>query len=256
MSESEWLECVWPGDMIGFLPPQRNDRKLRLFGCASIRRIWGLLADDRSRQVIEVAERYADSLVGRRALEAARIAAGRAHETLFLGEVSQLTASSRAHAVAAASRAAAHLGERNLPAAFEAATWAAAAVGHAAAAARWGEDGGVEWAAHDHFDRDAHSLELGVQCVLLRDLFGNPFRPVAVDPAWRTRTVTTLAQAAYEGRILPVGEMDPALLGVLADAVEEAGCTDGSILEHLRDHGPHIRGCWVVDRLLLRERQP
>jgi hypothetical protein len=39
-------------------------------------------------------------------------------------------------------------------------------------------------------------------------------------------------------------------LPVLADALEEAGCTDQTILDHLRGPGPHVRGCWAVDLLL------
>jgi hypothetical protein len=42
-------------------------------------------------------------------------------------------------------------------------------------------------------------------------------------------------------------------LPVLADALEEAGCTDADILSHLRGPGPHVRGCWVVDLLLGKE---
>jgi hypothetical protein len=91
---------------------------------------------------------------------------------------------------------------------------------------------------------------------LLRDLFGNPFRPVPVDPAWlawRGGTVARLAQAAYQHRHLPSGHLDPARLAVLADALEEAGCSDPDILAHLRGPGPHARGCWPVDLLLGRE---
>ena len=90
----------------------------------------------------------------------------------------------------------------------------------------------------------------GVQAHLLRDLFGNPFRPVALDPSWRTPDVLTLARAAYEERSSPAGTLDPARLAVLADALEEAGCRDPAPLDHLRDGGLHARGCWVVDLLL------
>jgi hypothetical protein len=33
----------------------------------------------------------------------------------------------------------------------------------------------------------------------------------------------------------------------LADALEDAGCTDAELLGHLRAPGPHVRGCWAVD---------
>lgn len=88
---------------------------------------------------------------------------------------------------------------------------------------------------------------------LVREVFGNPFRPVAVDPAWLTPTVTALAGAAYEQRQLPSGTLDYARLAVLADALEEAGCTDAGLLHHLRERTPHVRGCWAVDLLLARK---
>jgi hypothetical protein len=87
----------------------------------------------------------------------------------------------------------------------------------------------------------------------LRDIAGNPFRPVSLDSAWRTPTVSSLAQAAYENRSLPSGHLDNARLMILADAVEEADCTDAAVLDHLRSPGPHVRGCWVVDLLTGRE---
>jgi hypothetical protein len=78
---------------------------------------------------------------------------------------------------------------------------------------------------------------------ILREVFGNPFRPVAFDPAWRTRTASAVAQVIYDGR-------DFSLLPVLADALEEAGCENGEVLNHCRLPGGHVRGCWVVDLIL------
>ena len=79
---------------------------------------------------------------------------------------------------------------------------------------------------------------------VLREVFGNPFRPGPVAPGWLTPTVADLAAAAYEERALPSGEFDPRRLAVLADALEEEGCADEAILSHLRSPGPHVRGCW------------
>jgi hypothetical protein len=67
---------------------------------------------------------------------------------------------------------------------------------------------------------------------------------------WNDAAVVCLAQAAYDERILPTGTLDNARLAVLADALEEAGCTDVQILTHLRGGGEHYRGCFVVDALL------
>jgi hypothetical protein len=88
-------------------------------------------------------------------------------------------------------------------------------------------------------------------CRLVRDVFGNPFRPKPpVEPAWQGGLVATLAQAAYEDRKLPEGTLRGDRLAVLADALEEAGYTDARLLEHLRGPGPHVRGCFALDAVL------
>jgi hypothetical protein len=95
--------------------------------------------------------------------------------------------------------------------------------------------------------------ERRVQCGLVRETFGNPFRPVAVKPAWQAPQVVALAQAAYDERELPAGHLVPGRLAVLADALDDAGGTNSDILDHLRGPGPHVRGCWVIDLVLGKE---
>jgi hypothetical protein len=77
----------------------------------------------------------------------------------------------------------------------------------------------------------------------LRDIFGNPFRPVAIDPAWRTSTAVALAGQMYESR-------DFGAIPILADALQDAECDHEEVLNHCRGPGPHVRGCWVVDLVL------
>jgi hypothetical protein len=84
------------------------------------------------------------------------------------------------------------------------------------------------------------------QAALLRCIFGNPFRRVAGDPAWlrwRDGAAAHIARAIYDDRRFQD-------LPILADALEEAGCTDAEILGHCRGPGEHVRGCWVVDLVL------
>jgi hypothetical protein len=81
---------------------------------------------------------------------------------------------------------------------------------------------------------------------LLREVFGNPLRPVAFDPSWRTDTAVALARRMYESR-------DFSAMPILADALQEAGCDDEELLNHCRSKGPHVRGCWVVDLVLGRK---
>ncbi len=81
---------------------------------------------------------------------------------------------------------------------------------------------------------------------LLRDIFGNPLRPITLDLNWRTSTVVALAQGIYQ-------ERDFSAMPILADALQDAGCENADILDHCRGPGPHVRGCWVVDLVLGKE---
>jgi hypothetical protein len=78
---------------------------------------------------------------------------------------------------------------------------------------------------------------------LLRCIFGNPFRPVAVDPSWLTSDVVALAEGIYQDRAFD-------RMPILADALQDAGCEHEDVLNHCRQPGEHVRGCWVVDLLL------
>jgi hypothetical protein len=78
---------------------------------------------------------------------------------------------------------------------------------------------------------------------IMRDIVGNPFRTMTIDPAWLTSTVLTLAQGIYAERAFD-------RLPILADALQDAGCENADMLGHCRGPGPHVRGCWVVDLIL------
>jgi hypothetical protein len=190
-----------------------------LFLSACCRRVWHRLTDERGREAVEVAERYADGQATAdefRGVEVRAVQALTGREWEYTSEVNAL-------------RAAYGTVYQVRRYAFEAAIFA---VDDAA-----GTDEG----------------ESTAQCDLLRDIFGNPFLPVFLDPAWQTPTVLALATAAYENRLLPAGTLEPARLAVLADALEDAGCGDTEILAHCRSGGEHVRGCWAVDLLLGKE---
>ena len=112
-----------------------------------------------------------------------------------------------------------------------------------------GFDGANMNAANDNAQLVATAWRLGEEadkCDLIRDIFGNPFRPVAIDRcwlSWNSGTIPKLAKTIYADRAFD-------RLPILADALEEGGCTDTAILEHCHGPGPHVRGCWVVDLLL------
>ncbi|MCE9566323.1 MAG: hypothetical protein K8U57_30230 [Planctomycetes bacterium] len=86
--------------------------------------------------------------------------------------------------------------------------------------------------------------ECSYQVAVLRDTFGNPFRPVAFPPEWRTSTTVAIACEMYESR-------DFSAMPILADALQDAGCDNEDILNHCRDANQvHVRGCWAVDQIL------
>jgi hypothetical protein len=88
--------------------------------------------------------------------------------------------------------------------------------------------------------------EESIQADILRDIIGNPFRSISLDPRWLTSTVVEIAQAIYRERAFDK-------MPILADALMDAGCDSEDILNHCRSDRPHVRGCWVVDLLLGKE---
>jgi hypothetical protein len=208
---------------------QASDRKLRLFMAACCRRVWRLLLDPRSREGVEVAEQYAE----------------RSADPLRLDD-----AQSRAHECAA------ELSWGPYREAAEAADWvawpdaseAAALVSDATARAAGWEAAGSngEFLRREGLVR----AEQRSHCSLLRDLVGPlAFRSVTINPAWlrwNYGTVLSIARRIYEERAF----YD---MPILADALEDAGCTDAELLDHLRSAGEHVTGCWAVDLVLGRE---
>lgn len=216
MTATEWEQCEAPGRLVQAVRPIASERRLRLFLCASCRRLWELLPEGGGlRQAVEVCERFADGFADANELAAARAATRKSPAPLV-------------------EKAALHASE---------AVWAAtasqaiSAVGGGLFSA-WRAMKSAGWGTTEQLRREV--------CTLVRDVFGNPFRVLPFDPAWRTPDVIALAQVAYQERDLPSGYIEPLRLAVLADALEEVGATD-AILRHLRGPGPHLRGCFVVD---------
>jgi hypothetical protein len=218
MTEAEWLGCEDPQKMLEFVQEsgKASGRKLRLFACACCRAVWHLLPDQRSRKAVEVSERYADGLVPAEKLKA------------VWGDMRW--AANVAHRkdddAAGVRWLVAHLTEEDALRTLSAA-WSAWYLG-------------------------GREVQQPLQCALLRDLLGPlPFRDVRVPASvlsWNDGCVVKLASAIYDRREYTLERM-----GVLADALEDAGCADPGLLGHLRGLGPHLRGCWAVDLLLGKE---
>jgi len=231
MTEQEWLACTDPTPVLDFLKFKASDRKLRLFGVACCYRIWHLLTNDNSRKAVEIAESFADRLTHTFALSAAHQMASHASspglEALF---------SCTPHAIACRLACAAVESvslPRNCP--------------HEVGARMVGA---MSWSQRSyHETRDYVDEGRAVNCALLRDVFGNPFRTASIDSRWlrwNDHIVKKIALGIYADR-------DFDRMPILADALEEAGCTNGDIFEHCRGPGPHVRGCWVVDLILAKD---
>jgi hypothetical protein len=78
---------------------------------------------------------------------------------------------------------------------------------------------------------------------LVREIFGNPFRPVRFSYSWRMGDVMAMARGMYRTN-------DFGAMPFLADALQDAGCNDADVLNHCRGENAHVRGCWVLDSLL------
>jgi hypothetical protein len=213
MTETEWLVCTDPQLMVGFLTDGAgSDRKLRLFGCACCRHVWDWLTENCFRDAVEVAERFADGQASSKELAVAKRISGAALERNGLAGVT---------------------GPRYC------------ALGSAWSCTRNPQTAALYplWVFNDGAQRSWEVL-------LLRDIFGNPFRPIPSVPpvwlAWNDSTIQKLAQTIYDEHAFD-------RLPILADALEEAGCTNADILNHCRQPGEHVRGCWVIDLILGKE---
>jgi len=215
MTEAEWLECTNPERMLDFLRGKASGRKMSLFAVACCRKDHLCMRDCRSRRTIECTEGLIEWL---------------ASDDLDAPSVrdSYLMSAAAIYCMAVA-------------------WWAD--VGDMEAASQY-----VRWVIQSLSESSQDTgIVLRSHAALLRCVFGNPFHPVALESrwlVWNDGTIPKIAQAIYEQRIVPEGTLDNGVLKILADALEEAGCTDTNILEHLRGPGPHVRGCWPVDLCL------
>jgi hypothetical protein len=196
------------------------ERKSRLFGAACCRRLWSLLVDLRSQRAVEVVERYADAAATADELDAA-------YEEAFDVETKYAEHPDRSSDVGLE--------------AFGRAANAAAGACHPDELAE-----GVAREALTAADAAVIKGENVAFAELVRDIFGNPFRPVVVDTAWLTANVVALARGIYDDRAFD-------RMPILADALQDAGCDSDEILNHCRQPGEHVRGCWVVDAVLNKE---
>ena len=229
MTEAVWLHhTTGLAALVGRLDDRRgaSRRKCALLVVAFCRRLWHLLADDRSRVGVEYTEALADDPEG----------TDRHWPRSYPRSAPENACYEAPDAPFGPLQAAAHL-------AYEVSGFLLWGAGDPERALELSELGRLTVAADRGGASGSPDQEVTAHCVLVRDIFGNPFRPVTVLPGWRTSTVLELAQQMYDSR-------DFSAMLILADALEDAGCADEAILAHCRGPGPHVRGCFCVDAIL------
>lgn len=227
MTETEWLAATRPDPLLGFMRKKVSHRKLRLYACACYRQVWDLLREQGTRDSVILAEQYADGDItdlyfrlGLAELErgsAALVRATAAYIENQVGEASRETAALWAFDVT----------RNKLPR-------------DTTPTPIWNR----EW-------QQAYNQMETRQVALVRDVI-NPYHPAPVFPKWKTPLVLELALDAYKSRPGKDGLLDTTILSILADALEDANCPHPRIMDHLRSPGPHVRGCWALDHLLVR----
>ena len=279
MTSAEWSESVDPEPMLSTVLPSASDRKRRLFAVACCRHVedWlvvesGLVLDERIddyRAAVGAAERFAD---GKATSQEMSSAFWSADDSAFCNEsvedatreelrkarfgddpgwparvLPQMSAGDRQAMESSPDPAAWLEDEENADNYLSTSIDPFRDVAEADAALV-GETIGrqVLLLVRQHGGPEREAEERAYQAALVREIFGDPFPPPAFDPTWRTLDVTTLAAGIGEGR-----EFDR--MPILADALEEAGCSDAALLGHCRGPGPHAPGCWVLDRVLGKE---
>jgi hypothetical protein len=193
-----------------------SERKIRLFRVASCTRFWRYLTIKEARDAVKIAEEFVEGLATAEQLSAAYYQG--------FGRFAAYIRNRRNWK----SRREPELGDRI--------DWAGYAIDTCAPAAD----------IVDLASAETRPFLKQVPPSLLRDIIGNPFRSITLNPSWLTSTVLALATGIYEEKAFD-------RMPILADALQDAGCEHEEILNHCRQLGDHVRGCWVVDLLLNKQ---
>jgi hypothetical protein len=221
--EKLWFDTHAADALVSSFRDAGSERKWRLVAIACCHRISHLVQTKRMKDLLKTSEVFADGQADRNLLEDALLNAVNAVSatTAFLPEVRAISGAAQAkfsvRGVARFCRKAAFIARK-----------------------------ADKRRASPNDDQDP---EMTAQSELIRDIFGNPFRPAVIDPAWliwNDGIVVKLAKTIYDER-----RWD--LMPILGDALQDAMCDDAAIIEHCRGPGPHVRGCWVVDLILGKE---
>jgi hypothetical protein len=213
VTEGEWTASQDPDSLLDAAKAMKRlpARKARLFAGGCFHLVWDLIRADDIKLAVEMSDARADKKIGPQELERHRYPMTTPSDNMR--------------------------------------SWLAVAIQSLATPSL--NPSYVAWQVRTATQNDVYrharrGIPCGAQAELVREVVGNPFRPVAVDPRWRSADVVGLARGIYEDRAFD-------RLPLLADALMDAGCDDEQLIGHCRSDGPHVRGCWVVDLVLGKE---
>jgi hypothetical protein len=217
MTETEWEMSNDPRRMLQVIEASLpSERKVRLFNAAICRRYWEYLPEE-SKAILSESELLADGLVQRGSGEFDLCHRANA----IVGPLDRKYPTKRYPNAKTRIRR------------------------DSAAAVCYAVIPNELWGAVSYF-WEINPAEKEWHSAILRDVFGNPFRQVSLDPSsvmCGGAKLMSIAQAIYDNRGFD-------RLPLLADALEGAGCTNAYLLAHCRQLGPHFKGCWAVDLIL------
>lgn len=232
MTEQEWHSCADPQlirtinpkfnprrmldficDSSSLARTKRGQRKLRLLACACSRRYWQFL-NETSRKAVIAGERYADGLATKKELWNIRQTIDRYDGPKCREDDIACSAVQSDSAIAAIMAV------------------------------------GISYSllCRTPVSSDDYWTHMCAEAELIREVFGNPFQPIATSSEWATPAVIAISRLIYEDRCFEE-------MCILADSLEEAGCNSTAVLNHCRYPGQHVRGCWVLDLLLGKVRE-
>lgn len=226
MTEAEWQTVTDPSPMLKFLEGKASNRKLRLFVVSLARIFWEQVPKGEMRDSVNESERYADNPASTEQIDDYR---HRFHRYLIRGITPEPSEQYKWH--------------HNTPGIRHIFSFVAMTVR---------DDLMLQYILtrpqplRDRGRENSITPYLHLLPPHIRDIFGNPFRPISFDSSWLTSTVVSLARQIYDSR-------DFTAMPILADALQDAACNNTAILDHCRGPGPHVRGCWCLDLLLAKK---
>jgi hypothetical protein len=268
MTEEEWNSWTNPTAMVVFLQDKASNRKMRLYTCACIRRVWAYVRNENDRQGIHLVEQYADGLVS--AENVNTWIASHFHLPPLDRHLNYRTVLSviewdpdymmfflsyRADPRPTEVRPVYPHELKHIPVHEFDLDWYAGNADKAALLAAAANCRHIQEVEFDHSIEgpgfktsdpkavnQAYESERTVQAQLLRHIMGNPYKPYPAPASWPS-AVVQLATSLYEGQQCRLP---------LSDALEEAGHPE--LAEHFRKEEWHPKGCWVLDLILNKQR--